>query len=445
MTELERLSKVCVIGSAFVCGLAAVSGVQAGGFGVREQSAYFLGSAFAGSAAGNDVSSMFWNSAAAASRPGCNLSANLTAAFGRADETAQAGLFVTGAPPAAAGLTPTSTDVGTSAVVPSSYATCQITQRLYVGLGINAPFGFVTKSGSSWAGTPIAGTSKVFSTDFNPTLAYKLTPELTIGVGLQVEYIYLKLNHGSFNTVLGSPLAGSRSYEADDWSFGATAGLLWQPTRATTIGLGYRSAVGVDVSGDYAKAPGLLTGPAISTSAAASLTLPDEVTLSIRQAVSPQLALLGTIEWQNWSRVQNVTATGVGCAGGVCEVLNLNYRDGWFYSIGAEYAYNPRLTLRTGIAYETSPIQDSTRDILLPDSNRFHVGVGASYKYSDQVTVDIGYSHLFFQDGSFCIANAALTGGTSHCTAATPAGAVLLSGKADVSTDLLALGLKYKF
>jgi long-chain fatty acid transport protein len=312
-------------------------------------------------------------------------------------------------------------------------------------LGINAPFGIVTKSDSSWAGTPIAGTSKVFSTDFNPTLAYKLTPELTIGVGLQVEYFFLKINHGSFNTVLGAPLTGTRSYEAEDWGFGVTAGILWQPTRATSIGLGYRSAVGVDVSGTYAKGPGALTGPGFTTSATGNLTLPDEVTLSVRQNVSRQLALLGTVEWQNWSRVQNVAATSAGCAGGVCEVLNLNYRDGWFYSIGAEYAYSPWLTLRTGIAYESSPIQDSTRDILLPDSNRVHLGLGASYKYSDKVTIDLGYSHLFFQDGTFCIANAALNGGSSHCSTATPAGAVLLSGKTDVSTDLLSFGLKYKF
>src|SRR5438067_790149 len=87
---------------------------NAGGFGVREQSAYFLGSSFAGSAAGGDVSSMFWNSAATAARPGCNSSSNFTAAFGEAKETAQAGIFVTGVPAAAApGLSPTSADVGT--------------------------------------------------------------------------------------------------------------------------------------------------------------------------------------------------------------------------------------------------------------------------------------------------------------------------------------------
>jgi long-chain fatty acid transport protein len=127
----------------------------------------------------------------------------------------------------------------------------------------------------------------------------------------------------------------------------------------------------------------------------------------------------------------------------VCEVLNLNYRDGWLYSIGAEYALNPALTLRAGVAYETSPIQDSTRDIILPDSNRVELAVGASYKYSDRLTFDAGYSHLFFQDGSFCIASPAT--GSTHCNAATPAPAVLISGKTDVAADLLAFGLKYKF
>jgi long-chain fatty acid transport protein len=155
---------------------------------------------------------------------------------------------------------------------------------------------------------------------------------------------------------------------------------------------------------------------------------------------------MGTVEWQNWSRLQNVAAVGSGCgATGVCEVLNLNYRDGWFYSLGAEYAYSPTLLLRAGIGYETSPIQDRTRDILIPDSNRIFVSAGASYKYSEQISFDLGYSHLFFQDAPFCIANAAQNGGTSHCNAGTPPAAVLLRGSADNSADLVAVGLRYKF
>ena len=419
---------------------------SAGAFGVREQSAYFLGTAFAGSAAGQDVSSVFWNSAATASKPGCNASLNMTAVFGEAKETAQAGLFVSGLPPFVPGLSPTSTDVAQPAVVPSSFVTCQVSDRLYVGLAINAPFGLVTKpDATGWAGSPFGITSKIVSADVNPTVAYKLTPDLTLGVGAQIEYFTIDLTHAPFNSIFG-PINGSRGFDADSWGVGATAGVLWQPSRETSIGLGYRSRVAVDVSGDYTRGPGSMSGLPFSTTATASLMLPDEVTLSARQYVSPHLALLATIEWQNWSRLQNVTATGAGCGfGGVCEVLNLNYRDGWFYAIGAEYAVSPALTWRMGIAYESSPIENATRDILLPDSNRIHLSAGASYKVTDKVIVDFGYSHLFFQDGTFCIANALLNAGTTHCNAGTPAAAVLLSGKTDVSTDLLAFGLKYKF
>jgi long-chain fatty acid transport protein len=304
----------------------------------------------------------------------------------------------------------------------------------------------VTKpDATGWAGSPFGITSKIVSADINPTVAYKLTSDLTLGVGAQIEYFTIDLTRASFNSIFG-PINGARGFDADSWGVGATAGVLWQPSRGTSIGLGYRSRVAVDVSGDYTRGPGSMSGPPLSTTATASLTLPDELTLSARQYLSPYFALLGTIEWQNWSRLQNVTATGAGCGpGGVCEVLNLNYRDGWFYAIGAEYVVNPALTWRAGIAYETSPIENATRDILLPDSNRLHLNTGASYKVTDKIIVDFGYSHLFFQDGSFCIANPLLNAGTTHCNAGTPAAAVLLSGKSDISTDLLAFGLKYKF
>lgn len=48
--------------------LATASVAAAGGFAIREQSAEFQGMSFAGNAAGNSLSAMFWNPAAAASR-----------------------------------------------------------------------------------------------------------------------------------------------------------------------------------------------------------------------------------------------------------------------------------------------------------------------------------------------------------------------------------------
>jgi long-chain fatty acid transport protein len=126
-------------------------------------------------------------------------------------------------------------------------------------------------------------------------------------------------------------------------------------------------------------------------------------------------------------------------------VLNLNYRDGWLFALGAEYAYSPILTLRGGVAYEVSPIDDRTRDILLPDSNRVFLSFGASYKYSEHIVVDLAYSHIFFEDAPFCIASQAGNGGSTHCNAGTPAAAVLLRGESETSVDIIAAGLRYKF
>jgi len=422
--------------------LLAATAAHAGGFGLREQSTYYMGTAFAGAAAGGEISSVFWNSAATAALPGCNSSSNYTGIFASSDETARSGTFVSGVPPIAPGLTPTSTDIGRDGIVPSSFVTCQLSDRVYAGLGLNAPFGLLTKpDNTTWAGSPIAITSRVFSVDINPTIAYKLSPEWTIGVGVQIEYFKLRLTHGPFNSLFG-PISGSRSFEADDWGVGATAGVLWQPSPATSVGLGYRSAVGIDADGSFVRSP----PGAVSTNATGSLTLPDEVTLSARQVVAPRWAVLGTVEWQNWSRLGNVAAVSSGCgAGGVCEVLNLNYRDGWFFSVGAEYAYSPAILLRAGVGYEISPIEDRNRDILIPDSNRFFLNVGGSYKYSEQISIDLAYSHIFFEDAPFCIASQAGNGGSSHCNAATPAQAVLLRGSADNSADLVSVGLRYRF
>ncbi len=335
---------------ALLCGLGAAGEASAGGFAVREQSSYFQGSGFAGTAAGGDISSMFWNSAAVATLPGFNAEASGTIIFPSSDLTATGGILA--ADPYR------TTNIGVDSFVPAMYGTYQLSDRFYAGIAVNSPFGFSTKPDNDlWAGAPLALTSKVYTLNFNPTLAYKITPELSIGVGAQVEYLRVRLN------------SDLRSVDANSWGAGATAGILWQPLPATSIGLGYRSAVTQDLSGMFITTP-LATTPNFGFPGNGSVTLPDEVTLSARQALTDRLTLLGTVEWQNQSSVGNIPITSLYCPGGVCETLNFNYRDQWYFALGAEYAYSPSLTVRTGVNYEISPIDNSNRTIVLPDSNR---------------------------------------------------------------------------
>ena len=82
-----------------------------------------------------------------------------------------------------------------------------------------------------------------------------------------------------------------------------------------------------------------------------------------------------------------------------------NWNDSWYFSVGGEYDYTPALTLRTGVGYEISPVDDpSKRFTAIPDNDKVCLSIGASYKWiiaESSTTFDVGYSHIFVQDGDF--------------------------------------------
>src|SRR5271166_5898446 len=181
MGTMRYVQLTYISAAALLIGLGNTGQANAGAYSVREQSAQFMGTSFAGDAAGGDLSSMFWNPAATASLDGINFSANASLLFPSSNLTATPdSLFYS--------LGAGSGNYGQDALVPCTYANYQLSDRWYLGLALNSPFGFTTKPSNEWAGSPIEITSKIFTLDINPTLAYKLTPEITVGAGLQVEY-----------------------------------------------------------------------------------------------------------------------------------------------------------------------------------------------------------------------------------------------------------------
>jgi long-chain fatty acid transport protein len=229
---------------------------------------------------------------------------------------------------------------------------------------------------------------------------------------------------------LGIPVDG-REVEIDDIAFGATAGISWQPAPGTTIGLGYRSRIEVDAEGTCSGiglSNAALGGCGAGTDVTAELTLPDLVTASLRQQLNERIAVLGTVEWTNWSLVGE-QAEFKSDGGTTVDIFPLGYDDGWFFALGLEYAYTPHTTLRGGIAYEISPISDEVRNVSLPDNDRIWLSVGASTKLSEKISVDISYTHIFVEDASIEIAN--------------PGGGNLLVAESESDLDIFTASFKY--
>ncbi|MFI5010870.1 MAG: OmpP1/FadL family transporter [Hyphomicrobiales bacterium] len=354
----------------------------AGGFAIREQSAEGQGMSFAGMAAGGGgLSSMFWNPATMTDVAGINSS------------WVGSGIFpngkITPNPLSPTAVFGGSKDVILDGLVPASYGSYQFNDKLWLGYSANAPFGLQSKPGYSWAAQVYGRSAKVFSFDVTPSAAYKVNDWISIGVGLQIEYFKTRLTQA-----LGIlPTAPSVILEGDDTSVGYTVGATLKPTAWTEVGVGFRSSVHESLGGS-------LTTPAGALPIKANINLPEIVTVGLRQTINDQWTVLAGGEWTNWSRLKILPVTTAGIP---VSAVPFKYKDGYMASLGVEYAWNPMLTLRAGVAYERSPIDTSNREVLLPDADRIWASIGASYKVNNKLTFDVGYSHGFLAKGNIAV------------------------------------------
>jgi long-chain fatty acid transport protein len=320
MATWASIKAAVLTGAALGAAGLGANTALAGGFFVHEQSTYFQGTSFAGAAAGGPaLSAMFWNPATITQQGlGLSTEVDATAIFPRSDITPVVATSVTGA-----NLVPfgPSGDIGKDAFVAASYYVYGINNLVTIGFGLNAPFGLRTQPNPLWSGMFYSRESEVFSLNATPTVAFKLTDWLSVGVGAQIQYLKVKLHSafpGSgtfppFGPLLPDPLR----VDGDSIDFGFTAGVTITPTAWTTIGLGYRSRIDHSLEGDIFRPffittappplPPVLVGvPPAFVNFEADVPLPDIATVSIRQKITESFTLLGTVEWQNWSRLGTI-------------------------------------------------------------------------------------------------------------------------------------------
>lgn len=360
-------------------GLAAIAveAAQAGAFALREQSAYGQGMSFAGVAAGGSLSSSFWNPA--------TLSQVMGFEFESVGSLVVPTIEITPDPTVATAGYGASGDIGQDAFVPAAYGAVRLSESFVAGISITGPFGLVTDPATNWAGQTYSRSSKVFSTNVNPMVAYQFGDMVSIGAGVQIQYFDTRLKTAT-DVVPGAP---SAILEGDDIGFGFNLGLQLRPAEGTEIGVGFRSSIAHDLQGT-------VRSPAGTVPIGADLDLPEMVSLGIRQRIGAAFTVAATAEWTNWSRLGTVpaVATAAAAAGATITTLPFEYDDGWFFSLGGEYAWSDRTALRAGIGYELSPVSDAVRGTRLPDDDRIWLSAGLSHQLDERFSFDLGYTFV---------------------------------------------------
>jgi long-chain fatty acid transport protein len=323
--------------------------------------------------------------------------------------------------------------------VPSSYASWQLNQSLWLGLSVNAPFGLTETFPDNWAGRAFAAGGESLATyNFTPTVAYKFNDLLSFGFGVQIQYASASFTQG----IPGAPgLSNQAGVSGKGYGYGFTAGATLTPTPFTSIGLGYRSGINQKINGTLV-VPTAFIPVTTAGSVNTTFNMPDVVSLGVRQKLGPQWTAMATVEWTNWSRAGTsaiLQPNGAPATLGVTPiVIPFQYKDGWFYSLGAEYQWSPALALRAGVGYEVSPVTDTVRGPAIPDADRTWLSIGGTYKYSAKVSFDLAYSHVFVKNAPVNITNAsnpffAIGGGTTY------------TGNVSSSLDIVSIALKYRW
>jgi len=451
-------SRTAVYGLA---GLAAVIslGANAGGFGLIEQSVSSMGTAYANGSAGmDDTSTLFFNPASMTRLEGKNLSGGVHVvhsdvefsgkSFYNPDNPAIQASGLAGLPPAS--NSKGSDDIGLTAAIPHGAYSQQYNDRLWFGLTVNAPYGLRTEYSDNWAGRYNAIKSDLTTVNINPSIAWKIDEHASVGFGVSALYADGELTNaidgGLLAALNGAPVPpGSKDYDGkakltgDDWGYGFNMGVLLEPSDSTRLGIAYRSKVNLTIEGD-AKVSGLpapLNGLNGTNNAKLDLSLPETLSLSGLHQLNPRWTIMADVTWTKWSSLNELD---VKIQGGGESLTQLQWNDTTRYAIGASYKYNESWLLRTGVAFDETPVPDAElRTARIPDADRTWLSFGANYKFNKKLNFDFGYAHLFVDNPDINSSDAYDPNlGVNN-------GFHRLKGSYDASVDILSAQVNWKF
>jgi len=237
--------------------------------------------------------------------------------------------------------------------------------------------------------------------DIAPSLAVKLNTHWSIGAGPDIHYFTVQQTQNVRTEPLSGAADSVQHFTAESWDTGWHAGILWMINETTRIGANYRSQIKQNMSGfsDFA-----FTGvEQLQTDHfKLNVLLPPVTTVSFYHDINPRLAILGTINYDQWGKVKaynakNIIEPGVvpGTSVLVNQALTQDFKSVVDYGLGMHYKLNDKIMLRSSVKYEPTPTVNEFRDISYPDEKKLGFQVGSRYVMNKMVSVDFVYGHVF--------------------------------------------------
>ncbi len=292
--------------------------------------------------------------------------------------------------------------------VPHVYYTATPSSRYPISLGIGfySPYGFGLQYPDNTPFRTLATQGQIVYLTANPVVAWKVCNELSVAVGLTINYGDATLSRGLFTQGDQFRFRGQGQAE------GFNAGVLYQPFKWVSLGLNYRSSTSLKFDGhsDVKVRPfaaygddKLVTFP--RQDASAGFPFPQNAVFGISFRPARDWNLEFDLDWTDWNVLKTVTLNQT--SGKV--YLPFNWNSSFFYEAGLTHNFAYGLRGSLGYIYSGNSVPAANFNPIVPDSNRhiFSVGVGQDIK---RFSWDIAYQLAYGPDRT--ISNGGLADGT---------------------------------
>lgn len=302
------------------------------------------------------------------------------------------------------------------AFVPNLYFVAPVNDKFALGAGMNVNFGLKSEYDDSYDAGIFGGKTDLTAINLNLSGAYRVTEGLSLGLGVNAvhakaqvernagliaESAKIAQNQNAFSVGTNEQKAAGKYLTSKDksvvslqdraaWGFGWNAGVMYQFNEGNRIGLAYHSKVDIDFTDRTATSleAGLIEA---GKKGDLTLTLPDYLELSGFHQLTDKLAVHYSYKYTHWSRLTRLYASSEN--GKKAFDKELQYSNNSRVALGASYDLYEKLTLRAGIAYDQAASRHH-RSAAIPDTDRTWYSLGATYKFTPNLSVDLGYAYL---------------------------------------------------
>jgi long-chain fatty acid transport protein len=274
---------------------------------------------------------------------------------------------------------------------------------LALGLGIYSAYGLSSGWDQNTGFRTVATEGAITSYTINPTVAWRILPNLSLGAGLRANYGEADLQQG---LVWPNQAYDQFRFKGDGWALGYDVGVLWKPIEKVSLGAAFKSTTSFNFAGNteyynnVAYPPGVGVVPAFpsqSSDANASFEFPLNVVCGISYRPTTNWNFEFNADYTDWSSLGTVTIKQVSGFGGLISQdvpLVLNWQPSWYYEFGATRYLGDGWSVSAGYIYNENSVPDATYNPLVADLNRHFISVGTGHK-GKHFSFDVAYQFGF--------------------------------------------------